>query len=42
VLAFLSPLLSLPQVNHYLLDGWIWRGREHSSLSRTLGLTSAP
>ncbi len=42
VLAFLSPLLALPQVTHYLLDGWIWRGRENPNLSRNLGLTSAP
>ncbi len=41
ILAFLSPLLALPQVTHYLLDGWIWRGRENPDLGRNLGLESA-
>ncbi len=37
VLALVVPLLSLPQLTHYLLDGFIWRTREDPNLSRRLG-----
>jgi len=29
VLAWLVPLLALPQISHYLLDGFIWRFKSH-------------
>jgi hypothetical protein len=31
------PLLTLPQLTHYLLDGFIWRGRRDPSLGQRLG-----
>ena len=30
VLALLVPLLALPQMTHYVLDGFIWRSKDHS------------
>lgn len=37
VLALVVPLLSLPQLTHCLLDGFIWRTREDPNLIRRLG-----
>lgn len=31
ILAFLVPLLALPQITHYLIDGFIWRVRKPKS-----------
>jgi hypothetical protein len=33
-LAFVVPLLALPQVTHYVLDGLIWRARDFSPMLR--------
>ena len=41
-LALVVPLLALPQVTHYILDGFVWRGRENPELGRRLGWTAAP
>jgi hypothetical protein len=30
VLAWLVPLLALPQITHYLLDGFLWKRRDSS------------
>ncbi len=35
-LALLVPLLALPQAVHYVLDGYVWRGRENPDLGRYL------
>lgn len=42
LLLFIVPLLSLPQATHYLLDGFIWRGRENPELSTRLGWAPRP
>ena len=34
LLSFLVPLLALPQATHYLLDAWIWRRVDTSSLQQ--------
>jgi hypothetical protein len=31
-LGFVVPLLAVPQATHYVLDGWLWRRREHTDL----------
>lgn len=36
-LVFIVPLLSLPQLTHYALDGLIWRRRDNPTLSSTDG-----
>jgi hypothetical protein len=36
-LTWLVPLLALPQVTHYVLDGFVWRSRENPALTRRLG-----
>ncbi len=42
-LAFLVPLLAVPQATHYVLDAWLWRtGRENPGLAERLGLEPAP
>ncbi len=35
----LTPLLALPQITHYVLDGWIWRSQSNPKL-RVSGLSS--
>ncbi len=35
ILAFLIPLLALPQSTHYVLDGFIWRVKDRSSIWST-------
>lgn len=35
VLVFIVPLLSLPQLTHYALDGLVWRRRDNPTLSST-------
>lgn len=35
VLVFVVPLLSLPQLTHYALDGLVWRRRDNPTLSST-------
>jgi hypothetical protein len=37
LLALLVPLLALPQATHYVLDGWIWRRRDHPELRTWIG-----
>lgn len=37
LLALVVPLLSVPQVTHYLLDGFVWRTRNDPSLAARLG-----
>lgn len=32
LLAIVVPLLAVPQATHYVLDGWLWRRREHPDL----------
>ena len=32
VLSFIVPLLALPQITHYIVDGYIWRVRKDKSL----------
>ncbi|MEM9801400.1 MAG: hypothetical protein AAGA20_13820 [Planctomycetota bacterium] len=32
MLGVLVPLLAVPQATHYVLDGWLWRRREHTDL----------
>jgi hypothetical protein len=34
----LTPLLAVPQLTHYLLDGWIWKMPPGSPLRRWLEL----
>jgi hypothetical protein len=41
-LALVVPLLALPQVTHYVLDGFIWRVRDDASLLKRLGWNEAP
>jgi hypothetical protein len=41
LLALVVPLLALPQTTHYLLDAFIWRGKENPRLAHRLGW-SAP
>lgn len=36
-LPFLVPALALPQLVHYLLDGFVWKGGANPSLARRLG-----
>lgn len=40
VLAFVVPLLALPQLTHYVLDAFVWRGRENPRLAERLGWSS--
>jgi len=42
LLTLVVPLLSVPQVTHYLLDGFVWRTRDDAALPARLGWTSAP
>ncbi len=37
LLALVVPLLALPQVTHYILDGFVWRSRENPLLAERLG-----
>jgi hypothetical protein len=38
-LAFIVPLLAVPQATHYVLDAWLWRtGKENPGLAERLGL----
>ncbi len=39
VLALLVPLLALPQMTHYVLDAFVWRGRENPQVAERLGWT---
>ncbi len=32
LLGLVVPLLAVPQATHYVLDGWLWRRREHTDL----------
>ncbi|MEM9379487.1 MAG: hypothetical protein AAGB93_06000 [Planctomycetota bacterium] len=32
-LGILVPLLAVPQATHYVLDGWLWRRKEHTDLT---------
>jgi len=42
VIAWVMPLLTVPQATHYVLDGWIWRaGRDNPELLRDLGFVGA-
>jgi hypothetical protein len=34
VLCFVVPLLALPQITHYIIDGYIWKVRKDKSLQR--------
>ena len=36
VAVFLVPLLAVPQITHYVLDGFIWRRRNNQTLSRLI------
>lgn len=31
-LSIIVPLLAMPQATHYVLDGWLWRRREHADV----------
>ena len=43
MLAFVVPLLAVPQATHYLLDAWIWRtGPSNPGLAERLGIGSPP
>ncbi len=42
LLTLVVPLLALPQVTHYLLDGFIWRTREDPALPARLGWRTPP
>lgn len=35
---WLVPLLTLPQVTHYVLDGFVWRRQKNPHVSKTVGL----
>lgn len=37
LLALVVPLLALPQTTHYVLDAFVWRGRENPRLAARLG-----
>jgi hypothetical protein len=37
LLALVVPLLALPQTTHYVLDAFIWRGKENPRLAQRLG-----
>lgn len=37
LLALVVPLLALPQTTHYLLDAFVWRGKENPRLAARLG-----
>ncbi|HEU4394326.1 MAG TPA: hypothetical protein VFS92_02100 [Planctomycetota bacterium] len=42
MLAFVVPLLAVPQATHYLLDAWIWRtGADNPGLAERLGFVPA-
>jgi hypothetical protein len=41
VAALEVPLLALPQTTHYMLDAFIWRGRENPRLAARLGWVTA-
>ncbi len=41
VLALVVPLLALPQATHYVLDAFVWRGRENPRLGLRLGWGSS-
>jgi hypothetical protein len=36
-LTLVVPLLSLPQTTHYVLDGFVWKGRSNPGLAKRLG-----
>ena len=40
-LAFVVPLLALPQATHYVLDGWIWRTRSNEVIGAFLSRDDA-
>ena len=40
LLALVVPLLALPQATHYVLDAFVWRGRENPRLALRLGWTA--
>ncbi|MBL8956358.1 MAG: hypothetical protein JNK82_36630 [Myxococcaceae bacterium] len=40
LLALVVPLLALPQATHYVLDAFVWRGRENPRLAARLGWSS--
>ncbi|MEW6430780.1 MAG: hypothetical protein AB1730_04665 [Myxococcota bacterium] len=42
LLTLVVPLLSVPQVTHYLLDGFVWRTRDDPSLPARLGWSAGP
>lgn len=42
LLTLVVPLLSLPQVTHYLLDGFVWRTRDDPALPVRLGWAPPP
>lgn len=42
LLALVVPLLALPQLTHYVLDGFVWRTREDPKLVPRLGWAAAP
>lgn len=33
MLSVIVPLLAVPQATHYVLDGWLWKRREHEDLT---------
>jgi hypothetical protein len=36
--SFLVPLLAVPQITHYVLDGFIWKRRQHRDLQVVVNL----
>lgn len=42
LLTLVVPLLSVPQVTHYLLDGFVWRTRDDPALLSRLGWAGPP
>ena len=40
LLAVVVPLLALPQLTHYVLDAFVWRGKENPRLAHRLGWIS--
>jgi hypothetical protein len=41
-LALVVPLLAVPQTTHYLLDAFVWRGKENPDLAARLGWERRP
>ena len=39
MVSLIVPLLAVPQVTHYVLDGFIWRRDQNPGLSEALGFT---